>query len=397
LFSKSLDAITAEHINALIEGGEPEKKTLEYKRKLPDNGRDDKNELRCDVASLANTAGGDLIFGIDEGEDGLELIGIGDANGDAAILHVENVLHEKIEPRIPGLTSHVVDAGGGKRVLIVRVPRSWRGPHMVKINEACRTPGRKTNGKYTMDASEIRQAIMASEELPQRIRRWRRERLDLIRRDEGPVPLQKGVTFVLHMVPVETLDDAMRVTAVELKKQLTTGVIQTPRVFAHGTRINLDGAIQSGNERSPSDEKQRSTYCQLFRSTAVEWVWVEVMDPVDQMSWAYENDVLQALGQGMRTLTGLGIRPPIMVSLSVLGAKGVALCSDQRRRIFPAKIDREDLVLPELLFEQWPNNFFASMRDTFDCVWNACGQERSYNYDKDGTWIAGPVEGLPNP
>jgi len=52
-------------------------------------------------------------------------------------------------------------------------------------------------------------------------------------------------------------------------------------------------------------------------------------------------------------------------------------------------IDREDVLIPELLVENYPPDLDAIsklLRPIFDMMWNASGGERSYNYDENGTW-----------
>lgn len=56
--------IDAAQLEALRADGVREGRQLEYKECLPGNSDDDKREFLADVTSLANAAGGDLIFGV---------------------------------------------------------------------------------------------------------------------------------------------------------------------------------------------------------------------------------------------------------------------------------------------------------------------------------------------
>lgn len=49
--------------------------------------------------------------------------------------------------------------------------------------------------------------------------------------------------------------------------------------------------------------------------------------------------------------------------------------------------DRDSLILPEVMIENWSDNPASSLRPIFDMVWNAFGYERSFNYDASGQWI----------
>jgi predicted HTH transcriptional regulator len=66
MIPKPLAEITESDLLGLITNGIAESRTLDYKRSLPGNSDADKKEFLADVSSFANTAGGDLVFGIDE-------------------------------------------------------------------------------------------------------------------------------------------------------------------------------------------------------------------------------------------------------------------------------------------------------------------------------------------
>jgi hypothetical protein len=62
MIPKSLDEISGNDLDQLVEQSVPESTTLEYKRELPGNSDQDKKEFLADLTALANTQGGDLIF-----------------------------------------------------------------------------------------------------------------------------------------------------------------------------------------------------------------------------------------------------------------------------------------------------------------------------------------------
>ncbi|TFW15894.1 helix-turn-helix domain-containing protein, partial [Pseudomonas putida] len=113
-----------------------ESETVDFKRALP--GRDEKSkvELAKDVAAMANTGGGDLVFGIMETEDGGQAGGITAITGessDEAQRRILQTLESRIEPRVQGLTLWTVQVADGY-VLVMRIPPSWNGPHCVKTD-----------------------------------------------------------------------------------------------------------------------------------------------------------------------------------------------------------------------------------------------------------------------
>jgi len=63
---KPINDITEADLNDLVANAVAEQKTLDYKQQLPDPNDASERELLADVSSFANTAGGDLIFGMIE-------------------------------------------------------------------------------------------------------------------------------------------------------------------------------------------------------------------------------------------------------------------------------------------------------------------------------------------
>jgi hypothetical protein len=49
-------------------------------------------------------------------------------------------------------------------------------------------------------------------------------------------------------------------------------------------------------------------------------------------------------------------------------------------------IDRDILLLPEVIIENYTDKVENILKPIFDTVWNACGFNGSSNYDEDGEW-----------
>jgi hypothetical protein len=69
MITKSLDTITAvdlqAYLQALTDPGAPESRILAYEQELQVSSRDQRVDFRADLSSLANAAGGHIIYGID--------------------------------------------------------------------------------------------------------------------------------------------------------------------------------------------------------------------------------------------------------------------------------------------------------------------------------------------
>lgn len=66
MINAQLELITYDDLEALVIGKASENRTLEFKSCLPSGSDEHVKEFLADVTSLANSSGGDLVFGIEE-------------------------------------------------------------------------------------------------------------------------------------------------------------------------------------------------------------------------------------------------------------------------------------------------------------------------------------------
>lgn len=52
----------------------------------------------------------------------------------------------------------------------------------------------------------------------------------------------------------------------------------------------------------------------------------------------------------------------------------------------PRSASFDNLLLPEVLIEEYGSRFARYLRHSFDALWQACGHEQDLNYDEDGDW-----------
>lgn len=104
---------------------------------------------------------------------------------------------------------------------------------------------------------------------------------------------------------------------------------------------------------------------------------------------AFERYVFRALAGHLALQEKLGVDPPVLVMLTLIGVRGYRMTVSAPDFEAGVPIDRDDLVVPEIPFEGYetdPQAVAARMRPAFDAVWNACGFPRSPNYGPDGLW-----------
>jgi hypothetical protein len=160
----------------------PESQTLDFKRELPSVDARGRNEFLKDVCSLANTDGGDLVYGVAE-QDGAarEPTPISGESVDAVRRRLTQILDASLEPRVNGISMQPIPFADGGFVWVVRVPASFDMPHRYKQDEH-HTRFVVRNGTLTSDMTydQIRTAFDRTATLAERARGFRAERVAAI-------------------------------------------------------------------------------------------------------------------------------------------------------------------------------------------------------------------------
>ena len=402
LYDKPLEQITSEDILSLKANEVREGLHIEYKQALPDGRPENKRNLLESISSFANASGGDILFGVtaDRDADGKttglpgEFCGMGEVNLDQEQQRIQNAARDALDPGVQGIRFRPVSMAGGELILIVRVPRSWASPHMVK--ESYRFHSRNSSGKYPLGVHELRQAFLRSEVTSERLRRFRMERLANIVAGETPVALAEGPKVVLHVVPLSALDVERRVDLDRAYEE--AGSLLPIGTGGTGVRYNFDGLLMVGN-CSPIDSCVG--YTQLFRTGAIESVSAQPFEVGKQCiaSTFFEREVVQALGRYLSLEQRLAVAAPFVVMLSLVGVKHYWLAVNPQYASRDRRaIERDSLVIPEALIEDPPTDLTVRdaagwLQSSFDALWNACGYPGSLNYDEQGRWKLGEAGG----
>lgn len=390
---KTLESITEADLRTLLADEVAEGKAIEYKRSLPDNTDESKREFLADVSSFANAAGGHLVFGILE-EKGVpvEICGLPGIDPDEELQRLENLIRDGIESRILGAQMRSVRLSTGDAAIVVRIPRSWAQPHAVNHRKHWRFYSRNSAGKYPLDVSEVRAAFVLSESLADRVRTFRAQRLSNIVAAQTPVALGEDGQIVLHMVPFGAFDAGSKVDISSLGQDTRT--LKPINGSVGGQRYNLDGLVTYDYTLA----RPGRSYVQLFHSGIIEAVETSILGVSEGEtpyipSVLYERELLTVLPIYLSVQQRLGVAPPLFLMLSLLGVSGFVMAVSGKLdrfgdRAYP--IDRDALVLPEIIIESFGIDPAEAMRPIFDSVWNAAGWARSMNYDESGDWGAGP-------
>ena len=388
IFTKSLDDIDEQDLQELVDQKFAEWKTVEYKEALSVGGDGERKKFLSQVSSFANASGGHLIYGV-RAEDGVpaEVLGMEVDNPDGTVLGLEDMIRTGIRPRIPGVLVRAVGVKAGRTAIVIRVPRSWAMPHQVIYNGEFRFYSRASNGKYILDVDELRGLYSVSETAAERIRSFRAGRLSQIIAGETPAPVEEGAKLVLHAVPLGAFDPAARLDLSPLKDETT--LLSPIRVSGgwSGVRHNFDGLYTHVGSQGVA-----YSYVQVFRNGSLEAVNTSLLDPKFAgrkviPSVAYEEEIRLTLRRFLEVQQKLGVAPPVVVMLSLLGMKGYSMgvgrdgYSDEGH-----PVDRDALVVPEFLLESFDAPVDKVLRFAFDQVWNATGRPRSLNFDDEDNW-----------
>jgi hypothetical protein len=397
MIKKSLDAISEEDLQAMIDNSVLEGKTIEYKQSLPGNSDTDKKEFLADVSSFANASGGDLIYGIVEGSDTgfpVRLEGLAIENVDQEIIRRDSMIRDGIEPRIPGIGIKAVNLSDSKVALVIRIPNSWISPHRVCYSGHNKFYSRSTNGKYQMDVTELRIAFTLSETAAERIRRFREDRIGKIFANETPFPFCETAKMVLHLIPLISFNPGQRYDLGEI----TSGLGKMPPLScnSYNSRFNFDGFLTY----CVSIDGKTASFVQLYKNGIIEAVDGLLLNPrlhggLIIPSVTYEESLIGWLPSYISILKTLNVELPIFLFLTLIGVKGYSMgAMGVNRRILikeadkpAACIDKEVLILPEIVIESYDVTAKDILRPCFDSIWNACGFPQSLNYNEAGDWV----------
>ncbi len=387
LINKELNDISELDLQHLIDEEEIESKTLDYKAQLPGNTDSNKKEFLADVSSFSNAGGGDLILGIKQdnltGKPIGPLEGIPIPNLDNEISRLDNIIRNGLEPNIPESLIKIkeVRLTNSNFVIIIRLSRSWIGPHRISFKDWHRFYSRSTNGKYPLDVQELRYAFLVSETLLENIKRFRQNQLSKIIARETPFPLIYKKITVLHLIPFNAFKPGQSFNLEEIynldfRPLFTTGYRQ---------RYNLDGALFYFQQEN---DPKTSTYLQVYRNGIIEsaedFLGEEIPDNLFPITLIEEN-LINKMNLYLKNLKLLKIEPPVFLFLSFIGYKGYRII-EREPLMMKESIDRDILLLPEVIIENFEEEASQILKYCFDALWNAFGYSKSQNYNDEGEW-----------
>lgn len=384
LFNLYDDEVKLEDLKQLIENQTCEKSTIEYKLAINLDGDENKKEFLADIVSFANTNGGVIIYGIRE-DAGLpvELVGISSDNYDILKGRLESIIRDGISPKLNGIKVVDISLKSGKKVIVIKIPRSWSSPHLVWYKRSSKFYARNSShGKYQLEVSEIRSQMLTTEDLQEKMRDFRFDRISKILNGEVPVQISDNPAFVLHLIPLSSFYDLNKVTADKFNSIMHT----INPLTDYKKEYNFNGMIAHNkfDNSLPADQ-----YIQIFRNGILEIVNTDFTSNKEGVKYVrsyFEIFYLDKIMSFIELIKFLGYNFPLVVILSVLSIKGYKfnLSDAHSFRVFNLPIKEGNLLIPDILLEN-DSDINDHLKNLFDPIWNACGFPHSLNYNPNGT------------
>jgi len=141
-------------LDAAVAAGVVETSDLDWKSELPPEKGLPQTDFPKDVAAMANSGGGVIVFGVRESQKAAtERVDVGEFN-EAYERALRSAAITAISPPVFGLNVHRLGADGN-RALVVEVPASVDGPHLIYRNDYFGAPVRNDSDTVWMKERQI--------------------------------------------------------------------------------------------------------------------------------------------------------------------------------------------------------------------------------------------------
>lgn len=390
MIDKNISNITVEDIQSLIENSIVENKRLEYKREFHVDKDSDKKEFLADISSFANASGGKIIYGIIENtKDGTpeKINGLKLDNIDQTVQKLENIIIAGIEPRISSIDLKPIKYKENNYILVIDIPKSFLSPHRVIFKNHGHFYSRTSNGKYQLDVSELRTAFNFSESIYEKVRNFRNHRISQVSAGEMPIKFINESKCLLHLIPLTSFDPAF---SIDLNFVVSNPELVRP-IYCSGYsfRFNFEGYLIY----TMGSENKAYSYIQVYKNGIIEAVSGSLLGSTSEgygiPSLTFETELLKAFNIYYSLMQKLKIPTPFIVALTLIDVKGQFMGVNSPRSSIHeiGKIDRDILIIPEEIVQNYDQKADKILKPIFDSVWNTCGYAYSIYYDNESNWI----------
>lgn len=146
--------LTDELLDAVVSSGVVETYDLDWKSELPPAKGLPQTDFPKDVAAMANSGGGVIVFGVRESQKAAtERVDVGDLD-EGYERSLRSAAITAISPPVFGLNVHRL-GDVGKRAVVVEIPASADGPHLIYRNDYFGAPVRNDSDTVWMKERQI--------------------------------------------------------------------------------------------------------------------------------------------------------------------------------------------------------------------------------------------------
>jgi hypothetical protein len=391
--------ISISDIQELITNSVAENKTLEYKQELKiaavPSSDDEKKEFLADVSAFANTEGGDIIYGISEKNSiPKDIIGIEIIKTDELSRKIDNLIRDGLQPRIAHQIK-ILPISGNKYILLLHMEKSWNRPHRVILGGSTAFYARNSKGKYLLDTFELRDMFNISNTLITKINSFKNERILFILDGNAPVPISQKGNVILHFIPFDAFNP-MRQENIKMLQE-KSGNLGLLHWKGWNTKYNLNGYLLYSS--ATSKQNLSYDYTQIFRNGSIEAVdgllfsAHEVSPHFPEKNipmYTFEESVLHYFKKVIDYFKSINIQPPVYFSISLINVLGYSI--PENNSIYSmvwgkSVIDTDIVKLPESIITDFDIKPESILQPMYDIIYNACGCERSNNFDEQGNFI----------
>jgi hypothetical protein len=398
------ESIDATFIETLKERRVREDRTLDFKRDLDLSSRDLQSEFLKDVTAFANSSGGTLLFGAEEGrgdDEGVIIAFPGlHLQPDETHRRIDNLLRDAIDERPMGVLHRAIPRPDGRYYYVVRVPPSPLAPHMVTTGKHSSKFFLRGNATTSpMDARQIKEtSLKAASAFDRALAIIEARRKILVSRansylEEGgrrDHPTDHVRQSVLHVIPLFPSTGGFALADQRVVDRLAQVSILGWPSDNYEIRYTLEGLYVAYGEYA------RAAY---LRSGGAEFQeYILEAGPFYSSAggdsatptipaWKVEEGVLRTL-DSCAGLTSDGLLPlPVVVSLTITGVKGTRLNARPRLGSLSSHfIELDEVSMTPVVVNGWDQTAAEQTRSVFDEMHQGWGLRRSSNY-QDGKRI----------
>ena len=364
MLSKNLSDLSISSIWPLAEG-----QTIEFKQELSTSTRDEKREFVKDLAAMANTSGGVILYGVKEKKDGSgevdSIPGIKLATGeDDFKKDISSIITGNSVPPIRTFELHLIRIED-RHVLAIKVDRSLSGPHT--FTAWLKVPIRIGTQTDYAKFHEVKSMFAESLSVKQRLVDFVRERQ---RQLSESFPKIMGPTLLLQLLPRSILDPEF-----ELPLSTVQSFHLLPVIGGDPARgVNIDGVYCT------TDREEGFCVSNTLRNGALETAFTIQLDE-KRRHFADQNvfhDIFSFFSSGAGGVKQLVGEGDWFASISYFGGRfsrfGYSLSGDAYSRVKPS-FDRQEVILlsAPISLEAERSERLLILKGLFDQFYNAGG------------------------